>query len=603
MRYNRLILNLQPNISEHMTTLERLLEQFRQDSESDRALGEKFEQLVKDCFSMAPLYKDQYSDVWLWREWPDRPEKTDTGIDLVAKDQAGEYYAIQCKCYRPDRTLNKEEIDSFFTASGKEFETAEGKKSFGHRFIVSTTAHWSKHAEAALNHQSIPVTRLGVKDLEDSGIDWSQYPKKVQFHPKKTLRPHQKKAVEKVMHGFQQTDRGKLIMACGTGKTFTSLKIAEQLVTNKKSLVVFFVPSIALLSQTLREWTAEAKRKLYHIAVCSDAKASRTEAEDISVQELSFPATTDVAMLIKQVEAIHNHTAQNILTVIFSTYQSIEVLIQAQAQGLPEFDLVVCDEAHRTTGVTLAGDEASHFVKVHQHLQAYKRLYMTATPRIFEDSAKSKAQEHDAVLCSMDDEQVYGPELHRLGFSEAVSQGLLSDYQVMVLTVDERYINQAFQAQLTDQDNELTVDDLAKIVGCWNGLAKHHVENIDATTPMRRAVAFSGRIKDSEKIAHLFSKIVDQSIQQHPGKKLLQCEVHHVDGKMDILERNKWLEWLKAEPQANHCRILSNARCLSEGVDVPALDAVMFLTPRHSIVDVVQSVGRVMRRRGRNMVM
>jgi predicted helicase len=651
-----------------MTTIHTILEQFRQDADSNRELGDKFERLMATYFVTDPLYKEQYSEVWLWREWADRPEQVDTGIDLVAKERAtGDYCAIQCKFYRPDHQLQKSDIDSFFTASGKKFLTSEGEKKFAHRLIVSTTDNWSKHAEAALKNQQIPVVKLGVADLARSPIEWSEFlrTQKLRLRPKKTLRPHQQEAVAKVLAGFQTGDRGKLIMACGTGKTFTALKLAEysgakpdrssrpvrfeeeevvkpdrssrpvrfeeeevvkpdrssrpvrfeeeEVVKPDRSsrpvrfgdsddfnLVLFLVPSISLLSQSLREWTAEAERPLQCVAVCSDSKASQTEAEDLSVRDLAFPATTEVSALVQQIEKIQRLSRTgNPMTVVFSTYQSIEVIAQAQQQGVPAFDVVICDEAHRTTGVTLVGAEDSHFVKVHSQevIKAKKRLYMTATPRIFTDVAKTKAQESEAVLCSMDDEKLYGPEFYRLGFSEAVSRELLSDYKVMVLGVDERYISKAFQAQLADKNNEITLDDAAKIVGCWNGLAKRTPDDLGSdVAPMRRAVAFSGRIKDSERMTGLFAKIIAEYGQQHPEEELLQCEVKHVDGKMNVLKRNDLLDWLRSEPVGNTCHILSNARCLSEGVDVPALDAVMFLNPRNSIVDVVQSVGRVMRK-------
>jgi predicted helicase len=245
-------------------------------------------------------------------------------------------------------------------------------------------------------------------------------------------------------------------------------------------------------------------------------------------------------------------------------------------------------------------------VKVHNQdfIQAKKRLYMTATPKLYSDETKVQAQENDAFLCSMDDVNIYGKEFHRLNFGEAVSTGLLTDYKVMVLAVDEKFVSATFQQQLADANNELNLDDAVKIIGCWNGLAKRLIqdaqgEEIEDNNPMKRAVAFSRTIKDSQKIVDLFADIVNDYQQLNPDDEtFLQCNLDHVDGKQNALERNSKLEWLKADTsaQGSICRILSNARCLSEGVDVPALDAVMFLTPRNSVVDVVQSVGRVMRK-------
>ena len=324
----------------------------------------------------------------------------------------------------------------------------------------------------------------------------------MRLNAKKVLRPHQQTALEKVEIGFKTADRGKIIMACGTGKTFTSLKIAEHL-TPKHGTVLFLVPSISLLSQTLREWTAESNKSLYSFAVCSDAKVGKTaDSDGLTVHDLAFPATTDTQKLTNQIKTFGG---QKDLTVIFSTYQSIAVVAQAQEQGLAEFDLIICDEAHRTTGVTISGEKDSHFVKVHDQnfIKAKKRLYMTATPRIFNDSTKKQASENDAVLCSMDDVAFYGNEFYRLGFSQAVREGLLADYKVMVLAVDEKYVSKTFQSQIADENNEINLDNAVKITGCWNGLAKRMVSNADGDDlsldahPMRRAVAFSGKIEST----------------------------------------------------------------------------------------------------------
>ncbi|MBN3893801.1 MAG: DEAD/DEAH box helicase [Nostoc sp. NOS(2021)] len=586
------------------TTISTILEEFRQNAISNRDLGDKFERLMVTYLKTDPLYKDLYSNVWMWMDFPKRGNAPDTGIDLVSEERAtGDYCAIQCKFYDPNHTLDKSDIDSFFTASGKAL--------FKKRMIVSTTDRWGKNAEDAIKNQHIPVTRLRVQDLAESPVDWSQFslkrPQDIKLKNKKEIRPHQSIAIEKVIAGFKDADQGKLIMACGTGKTFTALKISELFTTGNvagKAQILFLVPSISLLSQTLREWTAEAKVTLHSIVVCSDTKVSKkSDVEDISTRDLIFPATTDAQTIASRVQAFEGNRE---LTVIFSTYQSIQAIADAQAKGLPEFDLIICDEAHRTTGVTLQGDEESYFVRVHDQkfLKGKKRLYMTATPKLYSDGTKTQAQENDATLCSMDDVNIYGTEFHRLGFSEAVSSGLLTDYKVMVLAVDEKYVSIAFQKQIADADNELQLEDAVKITGCWNGLSKRLGTDADGEdikgdiAPMRRAVAFSRTIKESQKIENLFSNIVEEYHGTHPDEDILHCEVKHVDGTQNSLQRNQKLDWLKEDTSGsgNTCRILSNARCLSEGVDVPSLDAVIFLTPRNSVVDVVQSVGRVMRK-------
>ena len=586
------------------TSIYEVLDELDGQATSKADKGSKLERLMAQFLRTDPVYAEQFSDVWLWQDWPDRGGKHDTGIDIVAVDRlTGGNVAIQCKFFDPNSTISKPDIDTFLSASGKE--------GFTQRIIVSTTDKWNAHAEDAIQGQQVPVRRIGLADLEASTIDWDAFdwatPEALPVTDKKKLRAHQRKAIEDVCRGLASADRGKLIMACGTGKTFTSLRLAEQLVGAGGS-VLFLVPSISLLSQTLREWATEAEVPLASLAVCSDRKAtarSKATNEDISAVDLALPSTTNVAVLESRWTQAVGETDS--MTVVFATYQSIDVVAQAQSQGdLPAFDLIVCDEAHRTTGTTLAGENESAFVRIHDssYIRGDKRLYMTATPRIYDDASKAKAGEASAVLASMDNEDLFGEELHRLGFGEAVAQDLLADYKVLVLAVDETAVSRTFQLQLADEGNELRLDDAAKIVGCWNGLAKRgsaeHSFDADPA-PMRRAVAFAGTIKDSKHIESLFAETVRQYAAAHDlddadGDPVLSCEIQHVDGTFNALERNTRLDWLRADVPDGVCRILTNARCLSEGVDVPALDAVMFLSPRKSVVDIVQSVGRVMRK-------
>lgn len=584
------------------TTVYDVLDELRATSTSEADKGSRLERLMAQFFRTDPAFSAQFSDVWLWRDYPGNEGRRDTGVDIVAQNHAGGLVAVQCKFFASDTAVSKPDIDSFMSASGRE--------GFAERIIVSTTDKWNRNAEDAIRAQQIPVRRIGMADLEASPVDWDRFswrtPEILPTTARKVLRPHQREAVDAVVAGLegQGCDRGKLIMACGTGKTFTSLRLVEQMVGAGGS-VLFLVPSISLLSQTLREWTAEAEVPLAPLAVCSDRKATAKAgaSEDISSVDLALPSTTDPEVLRQRWAAAASDTGA--MTVVFSTYQSIDVVAQAQKAGLPEFDLIVCDEAHRTTGTTLAGEDESAFVRVHDnaYIRGGKRLYMTATPRIYGDASKARAGQANAVLASMDDEALFGPELHRLGFGEAVSRELLTDYKVLVLTVSEESVSRTFQMQF-GADGELQLDDRVKIVGCWNGLAKrgdveHSFEGDPA--PMRRAVAFAGTIRDSQQIEALFGQTVagyvdDHDLEGDGGEPLLRCEIQHVDGSFNALERNTRLDWLRAEPPEGTCRILTNARCLSEGVDVPALDAVMFLSPRRSTVDIVQSVGRVMRR-------
>ncbi|PPH80469.1 type ISP restriction/modification enzyme [Rathayibacter sp. AY1D9] len=589
-----------------MTTIHDLLSEYASIARDTREKGLLLERLTRAYLTTEPQWTAQFDEVWLWQDWPGRQGRPDTGIDLVAHERfGGGYCAIQCKFYAPTHTIQKADLDSFFTASGK--------SPFTTRMVVSTSTKWSKHAVDALEEQYVNAYRVGINELAESEIDWSSYsfakPDEVNRAPGKILRPHQQDALERVQEGFEDNERGKLLMACGTGKTFTGLRIAEA-VAGAGGSVLFLVPSIALLSQTLKEWSAERAMPLRAFAICSDSKVGKN-AEDFSVSDLAFPATTSTEQLLTEVAKAETPDG---LTVYFSTYQSIDVVSRAQMQGLPEFDLVICDEAHRTAGFTLAGDASSAFLRVHddQAIKTKRRLYMTATPKIYAESVRAQAADKAAVLVSMDDEAVFGPIFHRLGFGEAVERNLLTDYRVIVLAVDEGSVSAAFQEQFAT-DGALNIPDAARIVGIYNGLAKRGVQGIENTpvglAPLRRAVAFSRSIADSKKVTELLDgydgdadqplSIAGQRIDETAdGAQVYRLESQHVDGTMNVLQRTELLDWLKADTgeDVNVCRILTNARCLSEGVDVPALDAVIFLNSRDSQVDVVQSVGRVMRR-------
>jgi predicted helicase len=594
-----------------ISTIHDILAQFREEALNNRHLGDCFERLIARYLQLDPLFADRFSNVWMWNEWPMKGKTGDIGIDLVAEERAtGEFCAIQCKFYLPENTISQGDIDSFFAALGN--------AKFSSGLIVSTTDKWGSNAEKRLANPSKPVNRLRIQDLDDSPIDWTNFslksPDKLSLKTRRTPRPHTRKAIDDVKEGLAIADRGKLIMACGTGKTYTSLCIAEEMCPGGH--VLFLVPSLSLLTQALREWTAHANAPIHALAVCSDVNIGQRkekgddDAADYQLSDLYFPATTSAKSLSHQYRAIRKNvekSATKSLTVVFSTYHSIASVAEAQKAGLPEFDLIICDEAHRTTGVKLEGtQDESHFVRIHdaKFIKGKKRLYMTATPRLYGDEVKTKAAEANAELWSMDDPAHFGEELHRLGFGQAVGSNLLTDYKVLVLAVDEKYVTKTFQKQIKNADNELKLDDAVKITGCWNGLAKK-LEHSTATAAdlqgdtghMTRAVAFSRSIKDSKAFVKQMADLIEAYQADHPNEEnILHCELDHVDGTYNAIARNHLLDWLKAPAELNRCRILSNARCLSEGVDVPALDAVLFLNPRNSIVDVVQSVGRVMRR-------
>ena len=591
---------------------------------------------MKRYFQTDPTYKARFSDVWLWNEWP-YAKGHDVGIDLVAKEaDSDRYIAIQCKFYAPDYLINAHDVDTFFMALNSSVKTEHSDRDkFAGGIIVATTDHWNKVLLDAMLKQHIPCQHIGLSDLEEAAIDWTTILKGQGEITKYQPRPHQREAIDAVMDGFKSADRGKLIMACGTGKTFTALRLTEEY-TAGKGCVLFLAPSIALVAQSLREWMSQTTCKIHPIAVCSDGSASSIDdLNDLSARDLPARATTDPATIAQ----LYSKFKDSHLTVIFSTYQSIEKLHEAQKVGaLPEFDLCICDEAHRTTGVSLVDAKTgkhneSHFVKVHQqdYIACRKRIYMTATPKIYAESARQKAKDANAELASMDDRSYFGDEFFRLPFSRAVREGLLTDYKVLVLCVDEEYVKDIMGEHLKqDETGALELDEAVRLVGCYNGLRKKVMlpskptansadgEAYDPSlpdllaydedflisdpAPMKRAVSFANVIAASKKYTEMWGQVVEAIRKdEESDTTFLDSEMQHVDGNMDMSERAALLGWLKgnAGTNANHgvseCRVLSNARCLSEGVDVPSLDAVMFLAPRKSQVDVVQSVGRVMR--------
>ncbi|UNF41217.1 DEAD/DEAH box helicase family protein [Bartonella krasnovii] len=589
-------------------TLRSLLEFYREKAKSPRELGTLFENLVKDYFSEDPLQKQEYEKVQTYSEWAEEhdEDRRDIGIDLVAtiRDQGG-YAAIQCKCYDASHIIKKEDIDSFIAASGK--------KIFTRRILVdSTESNWSDNANNTCDGQEVRIQQINLFDLENSQIDWGAYKEQGQVflkeQPKKKLLDHQKEALERVCEGLQEADRGKLIMACGTGKTFTSLKIAEQ-IAGKGKRVLFLVPSLALMSQTIREWTLDTEVPLRSFAVCSDTqvgkrrKGKHDDEAGLDASDLVLPATTNSQELARKA----NKISLDVMTVIFSTYHSIQVISDAQKEyDLPEFDLIICDEAHRTTGIVLGTDKhESEFIKVHDNsiIRGKKRLYMTATPKIFSDKLKRNAVFSNNVLVSMDNEKLYGKQLYTYSFSRALEDKLLSPCKVIILVVNEEEISQSIQHLITDKDYELILDDRTKINGCYRALTKMDLklDLEDDPKPMRRALAFCKDIETSKRICKRFKKEkVQESLRAlHKNYKdipPLNCTLAHIDGTFSAKERTKQLDWLKEDAGENTCRVLTNVRCLSEGVDVPALDAVLFLHPRKSQIEIIQAIGRVMRR-------
>jgi superfamily II DNA or RNA helicase len=540
---------------------------------SAKERGDEFERLCKWFLENDPIYATQLEKVWLWDEWPDR-WGPDAGIDLVARSRQGELWAIQTKHYAPESTVSKADIDSFLSESSR--------PGFAFRLLIATTDRLSANAKRTLAGQKVPAQALLRSQLVERELVW---PDRIGQKPKRrkpyTPRPHQKAAIKDVTKGFTEADRGQLIMACGTGKTLTSLFIAEKLAAKR---VLVLVPSLSLLSQTLSEWTANAKKPIEFLPVCSDATVAEKDAAVESTSELGFPVTTDPGEI-----ATFVRRRGDTMRVVFATYQSSDRIKAAQKLSrVPKFDLVIADEAHRCTGNT-----TSDFATVLDagKIRAERRLFMTATPRILSARAKRAALEADVEFASMDDEDTFGPEFHRLTFATAIEQKLLADYQVVILGVDNEEVLKAVQERqfvTTNGKDIISADRLGAAVGLAKAIRKYG---------LTRVITFHGRVKAASNFADTFPAILDwMPARQRPKGT---TETNFVSGEMSAGERKRALHHLKTS-EADQV-ILANARVLTEGIDVPDLDGVAFMDPRNSEVDIVQAVGRAIRKpRGKN---
>ena len=586
-----------------MATFDELVDQVNNNLDKQRDRGTAFEKMVVAYLKNEPAYKQKFQDVWMLNEVPEEYHisKKDTGVDIVAKDYDGNLTAVQAKFYKGK--VGKAEIDSFVAESGKNVYSAG--------IIVSSTDKWNKNAKATLEDTTKPFSIIGLSQLRHAHFSWQKFnfaKENTDLSNKviKKVRDYQNIAINESLEYFKEHDRGKLIMAPGTGKTFTSLKIAEALMKKqekKQFNVLYLVPSIQLLSQTLFGWNADVSEDIHmtSLSVVSDTKANKKknkDDDDLGAREIGFEPTTKVEDLINHYKLIESNNLPNDMRVVFSTYQSIDVLKQAQKDGFPEFDLIIADEAHRTTGAIAEREGDSTFTEVHSNhnIKGKIRLYQTATPKIYDQNAKKKAKENSIVVSSMDDKSIYGEEIYRLGFGEAVERGILTDYKVSVLAVSESYINKDMQTLLSS-DNQLKVDDIGKIIGVWNAMVKRNgiTDEINGA-PLKRAIAFTDTIKHSKVISEEFNQVVNEYLDTQSTESF-KVDVHHVDGGLNALEKEEQIDWLgNNDIEENHARVLSNVRFLTEGIDVPNLDAIIFFSPKKSQVDIVQAVGRIMRK-------
>ncbi len=592
-----------------------------------RHKGSLFEKISKQ-FLQEHDSANEYESIDLWGNWKLRGNKGDRGIDMVITTASKEYIAVQCKFHQDSVSLN--DISTFLS----QLQAGVGEVRFKKGIIISTSHLTSTALEEIEQIRStgmgIDIDEITEEDFIYSQIDWEKFdPTQTQGElplcDKKKPRSHQTEAINATKEYFSspKNTRGKLIMACGTGKTYTSLKIMEAL---DPKITLFLAPSIALLSQTFREYAQEKSEPFYASIVCSDDKTGKSKNEDnddIKFSELPLKPSTRLKDILSVYEKAQK---ENKRFIIFSTYQSALRIKEAQEAGLGGIDLIICDEAHRTVGAMYSSnerDDKNAFTLCHsdEHIKAKKRLYMTATPKVYSESSKAKAKESDNVIYSMDDAEIFGEEIYTLNFSKAIALDLLTDYKVIILAVRKENLSgvtnsvnkkiSQLKAEGTKLDKKLIDNEfVCKIVGTHKGLAKqdlivlddenkedHNLQNKYDTTPSQRAINFCKSINTSKNIKDSFETIMecyDEELKKKSFKNL-KISIDHIDGTMNCKERLDKLENLNAfEP--NTCKVLSNARCLSEGVDVPALDSIVFFDGKSAMVDIIQAVGRVMRK-------
>ncbi|GHP59738.1 helicase [Helicobacter pylori] len=597
---------------------------------NQRLKGSWFEKVSKR-FLKEHDSADEYESIDLWSDWKLRGKEHDRGIDMVITTTSKEYIAVQCKFHQDSVSLN--DLSTFLL----KLQSGVGEVGFKKGIIISTSnlsSNALEEIEQIRKSKGIDIVEISEEDFIYSQIDWEKFdPTQTQGElplcDKKKPRHHQIEAINATKEYFSnpKNTRGKLIMACGTGKTYTSLKIMESL---DPKITLFLAPSIALLSQTFREYAQEKSDPFYASIVCSDDKVGKgkknkndDDTDDINFSELPLKPSTN----LKDILSVHE-TAQkeNKRFIIFSTYQSALRIKEAQEVGLGEIDLVICDEAHRTVGAMYSSnerDDKNAFTLCHsdENIQAKKRLYMTATPKVYSESSKARAKESDNAIYSMDDEGVFGEEIYTLNFEKAIALDLLTDYKVMILAVRKEdlsgvtnSVNQKIsrlEAQGTKLDKKLINNEfVCKIVGTHKGLAKQDLIALDDenkedselqhkedTIASQRAINFCKSIDTSKRIKDSFETIMecyDEELKKKSFKNL-QISIDHIDGTMNCKVRLEKLEELNAF-KPNTCKVLSNARCLSEGVDVPALDSIVFFDGKSAMVDIIQAVGRVMRK-------
>ena len=545
------------------------------DGEANNLKGAVFEELTRLYLITEPTYKTKLRTVWHHSTIPQnvldelklpRPE---IGVDLVALARDGTYWAIQCKFHQdPSRNVTYDELSTFFSIT----ERKNTYEKLSYRLICSSTTEISNKVHIAHPHKVGCITEEYFARLNEEHFD--QYRKVLAGEtPKnKPLRPrqHQLKAIEKIERFFSidQNTRGKLIHPCGSGKSLTAYWAAEAL---KSKNILIAVPSIALVGQTLRVWTKEAVSNdidIDWIAVCSDEDVSSSDDPSMNMTDLGIEVTTSRNGII---DFLRKNTGG--IKVVVTTYHSSDVVISAAEEWNNNFDLGIFDEAHKTVGQK---DKAFARLLNDDNIKIDKRIFMTATERIF----KSDSDE----VVSMDRLDVYGQVIDEFSFKAAIEEHppILSDYKIVTITIQrneiERFVNDNNYVKENGSDWDLEADasTLASVIALRKVVKERKIKHV---------VSFHSSIKRAKEFRSLNLQI------NNSADSLGVINSFHVSGKDSSGVRAAELgRFISTSPS-----LITNARCLIEGVDIPAIDAVLFADPKQSKVDIVQAAGRALR--------
>lgn len=527
--------------------------------------------ILEQKYQIAEVYKISDAPTALLEKY--KLEKTDSGVDGIFKTIYGDVCGYQVK-FRSNRIKpSYDELAKFWVES----------KYTEYRYTITNSYEITNLAKKQENH-----IELLVNEFENLPADFfsqlydfctkKRYTRQL-FEPK----DFQKTIIKDVVEGFSNADRGKYIAACGTGKTLTSLWIIEELGSSE---ILFLTPSLALIKQTLEEWAKQTKEPFLYLCVCSDKTVSHEVEDigDIAISDMDVPVTTESEVVTGFLKGKPKHKR-----IIFSTYQSLEVIANAvEENGFEGFDIAIFDEAHRTAGAKYS--DLFSLGLFDKYIPCQKRLFMTATERMLMPRLKQQAEESDRTIFSMDDPEVYGNTFHRLNFGEAIKLGIISDYRIVVAAIREQDIYEWIKNNTELEDDEESINAFAQVIFSQILYTKA-IKNYGIS----KTITFHSSIKNSQIFTSgLYSKYDLKSMVEKfdPEVPIDNFYINHIDGSFTAGRRREILDEFKQSPYG----LVSNSRCLTEGIDVPVIDSIYFVDPKNSLIDIVQASGRALRK-------